>query len=108
MYKRKDQSLISELATWEILPYMAVFKSVHRTVDLGSSMDTFLCGQNCGPQQCDGHISKLQKLPDLGSFMDTFPTEYTKSTKNTVFEVLVTPLEMCPQNCQGPQFYGHF
>ena len=27
--------------TWEILPYMAVFKSVHRIVNLGSSMDTF-------------------------------------------------------------------
>ena len=32
------------LNTWEILPYMAVFESVHRTADVGSSMDTFLCG----------------------------------------------------------------
>ena len=30
--------------TWEFLPYMAVFQSVHKTADLGSSMDTFLCG----------------------------------------------------------------
>ena len=32
------------ISTWEILPYMAVFESVHRTADVGSSMDTFLCG----------------------------------------------------------------
>ena len=30
--------------TWGFLPYMAVFQSVHKTADLGSSMDNFLCG----------------------------------------------------------------
>ena len=54
------------ISTWEILPYMAVMKSVHRTVDVSSFIDT---------------ISILRKLADLGSIMETFPYESTKNTK---------------------------
>ena len=42
---------------------------VDRTADLGSSMDTFLM------------LRMLRKLPDLSSFMDTYSTGYTQTTK---------------------------
>ena len=40
----QSKEYIVGLFTLEILPYTAVFRSIHRTADLGSSMDTFLCG----------------------------------------------------------------
>ena len=38
--QKQIDTISHPLHTWKILPYMAVFESVHRTVDLSSFMGT--------------------------------------------------------------------
>merc|ERR1711954_395744 len=85
MGQKKVFLFIVLMDTWAQQPYIAVLKSVHRTANLGSFMDTFRTF--CLTVRILHH-TKLQTVAVLW----------------TLFGVVEIP----SQNCKPWQFYGHF
>ena len=94
---------------------MAVFESAHRTADVGSSMDTFLCGQNYGPQLFYGHFFHVHKTAGPRQFYGHFSNPVAKTTKTADLSSIMDTFRLLElifirrvHKTAGPrQFYGH-
>ena len=113
------------LNTWEHLPPVAVFQSVHKTADLGSFMDTFLVWielRTSAVLWTDPITADLSSSMDtfrsliffphrtayLSSFMDTFrspPVWWASRTADLSSSMDTFRTQF--KNCGPQQFYGH-
>ena len=98
--------LQDKLLTWEHLPPVAVFQSVHKTADLGSFMDTFLVWIEL---RTSAVLWTDPITADLSSFMDTFrspPVWWASRTADLSSSMDTFRTQF--KNCGPQQFYGHF
>ena len=85
------------LHTWEHLPPVAVLKSVHKTADLGSFMDTVLVWIEL---RTSAVLWTDPRTADLSSSMDTFRSLHIFSSGGTLYLVLfVCVCRVCLSVC---------